>query len=70
MRKAMQFGERLNIILDLQGLSQRDLSDMTGIDAGQISNFIGGHREPSLGNFTKIVRALRVPSDMLLPADN
>ena len=63
----MTFAERLTQVMEMQALSSRELSDLTGMEQSHISHFVTGDREPNLTNFVRIFRALRVPAEMLLP---
>ena len=62
----MRFADKLKSIREMQRLSQADLAKKTGLQTSAISHFETGGREPSLSNFTALVRALKVPADMLL----
>ncbi len=63
----MTFAERLRQVMRMQGLSSHDLCELTGLVQSHVSHFLTGTREPNLVNFVRIVRALRVPAEMLLP---
>lgn len=54
----VEFGSRLRDTLYLKGLTQQDLSDMTGISRITISHYITGNTTPSLPNADKIARCL------------
>src|SRR5690349_10170129 len=46
--------------------SQADLAKHTGLQPSAISHFESGQREPSLGNFIKLYKALKVAPSTLL----
>ena len=53
-----EFGSRLRVMLYLKGLTQQDLSEMTGITQATISHYITGKATPSLYTADKIARCL------------
>lgn len=58
-----EFGIRLSDILYRLGISQGELSEMTGIGYVSISRYINGSATPSFSNASKIARALRISLD-------
>jgi transcriptional regulator with XRE-family HTH domain len=53
-----------------RGLSQADLSDMTGLSRATISRLETGHEEPYPATIRKLADALHVRTDQLMePAD-
>lgn len=52
------YGEKLRYALELLGMSQADLSRMTGIDRYTISKYVNGSRVPDTNNAFKIFNAL------------
>lgn len=57
---------RLTDCRAMRGLSQQELAERTGIDAGNISNYESGNRKPSVDNLEKLADALAVSTDCLL----
>ena len=55
---AIEFGIRLNRIMKIQGVSQLELSEATGITQPSISNYISGKIMPSFYSAVKIARYL------------
>jgi DNA-binding Xre family transcriptional regulator len=54
-------GKRLGLRLDESGMTQADLSRVTGIDKGSISEILRGEQpEMSVGNFFTLCEALRI----------
>ena len=53
-----EFGIRLYRIMCDKGVTQPELSDMTGITQSNISNYINGRKTPSFYTVDKIARAL------------
>ena len=58
-----EFSIRLQKLLYRSGLTQMDLSDMTGISQATISNYMTGKRSPSFYNLDKIAKALNCSID-------
>lgn len=52
-----------------QGISQKQLSEMTGITESAISHYIKGDRVPRGANLVKIAKALGTTTDDLLSGD-
>lgn len=61
-------GEALKIIRQLQGLSQKKLSDLTGIPQTNISALENGHCQMGRDRALVLAKALRVhPAALLFP---
>lgn len=52
------FSARLRIALECEGVSQRELARLTGIDESNISHYISGERKPGADNIAAILKAL------------
>lgn len=52
------FGRNLEDLLNEENMSQRELSELTGINNSTISRYIAGVMMPSLVNIVKIMRVL------------
>lgn len=63
-------GDRLASILKERGLTQKDLSNLTGYTEGTISRYINNQRVPTGDALIKIAKVLRVTSDYLLCIDD
>ena len=59
----IEFGRRLRDILSYKGLTQKDLSDITGIPQSTISHYIRGLTTPSSYMLDKIAKALNCSTD-------
>lgn len=55
--------ERLKAALEFRGLSQKDLSEMTGINTSCISRYINNERVPRTDKAIEICNALNVSLD-------
>ena len=53
-----EFGIRLCRVMYYKGVTQKELSEMTGITQANISNYITGRQTPSFYKVDKIARAL------------
>ena len=60
---------RIKEMLGNKGISQKKLSEMTGITESAISHYIKGDRVPRGANLIKIARALGTTADDLLRDD-
>lgn len=60
---AREIGYRLEKILQRKGLTQSDLSNMTGLTQPQISNYIYGRSMPSFYVVDKIAKALNCSTE-------
>lgn len=59
----MEFFQKLRKLRDDKGLTQVQLSELTGIPQPMISQYEKGLKEPSVSNAKKIADALEVPLD-------
>jgi len=62
----MKFNERLKMYREEKGLTQVQLSELTGITTRQIQKYEGGKARPRLDAADKIAKALNVSTDELL----
>lgn len=62
-----EFGKNLRKIREEQGLTQEDLADKAGMHFTYIGQIERGLRNPSLVNIHKLVKALGVNSEYILP---
>lgn len=60
-----EFGRRLYRIMWLKGVTQLELSQMTGISQSIISGYMTGKHTPSFYNVDKIAKALNLSMDEL-----
>lgn len=58
-----EFGIRMRKIMLHKGITQDDLSDMTGIQRTQLSNYITGRNSPSFYKVSKLAKALNCSID-------
>lgn len=58
---------RLKEIMQRRGITQEELSAMTGISQGALSKIINDKKEITLSTARKISNALTVPIDFLWP---
>lgn len=61
----IEFSYRLRKILKMKGISQRELSDLTGISYTVISYYMTGKHTPSLYVIDRIAKALNISADEL-----
>lgn len=61
LEKPFQIKNRFREIMLDQGLKQKDLVNMTGLDKSNISTIISNKNQPSLDNFLRMWIALRCP---------
>ena len=64
-----KIGDRIVIMLQKRGMSQKDLSELTGYTECTISRYIGNQRIPNGDAIIKIAKVLCVTSDYLLGID-
>lgn len=64
-----EFGIRLRRMMLYKGITQEDLSKMTGITQAMISRYMTGQSSPSFSNVDKICKALRCSMDRLRYTD-
>ena len=67
MARSMTY--RIKEMLDEKNISQKQLSDITGITESAISHYIKGDRVPRGTNLVKIAKALGTTADDLLSGD-
>ena len=60
------FGERLNMVLYEQKLSQADLDKRTGIGRANISRYVCNKQMPTVDSLITICETLNVSADWLL----
>lgn len=61
----IEFGYRLRKMLEVKGVSQRELSRRSGIIQSDISTYINGKKIPSFHNVDRIAKALDISVDEL-----
>ncbi len=61
--ETQNMAERLKAALEFRGLSQKDLSEMTGINESCISRYVNNERIPRTDKAIKICDALNVTLD-------
>lgn len=59
-----EFGKRLHKIMRMKNISQRELSEKTGITQPMFSNYISGKTVPSFYMVDKIAKALNCSADI------
>ena len=64
-----EFGRLLQRLLDERGLSQADLSKLTGIRASSISDWINGVYYPKQDKRLLVARVLNIPPDRFCELD-
>ncbi len=62
----MKFNERLKKLREGRGLTQVQLSELTGISARMIQKYESGNARPRLDAAEKIAKALNITADQLL----
>lgn len=62
----MKFGKRIQTILSIKNMTQRELSDKAGISEVTLSRYIHENREPKADILVNIANALNVSIDYLL----
>lgn len=63
---AIEFGNRLMSLMKARGMTQRQLSEVTGLTEAAISRYISGKRTPRALTIGIIANALNVTSDELI----
>ena len=66
MKHKDTFGERLNMVLYEQKLSQSDLDKRTGIGRANISRYVCNKQMPTVDSLIAICKTLNVSADWLL----
>lgn len=59
--KPFQLGNKLSDILNQKRMSQKELSDLTGISPSNINNFVKNKNQPSTDYFLRLWIALECP---------
>lgn len=62
----MIFSYRLQRAMEIRNISNKQLSQSSGINSTQISHFRSGDRYPSISNLVKIADCLHVSTEYLL----
>ena len=65
----MSIGEKIEEMMQLKGMSRRQLSEVTNLSEASISRYINGEREPKMISLAAIARALDVTVDDLLEVE-
>ena len=65
VEKVSTVSERLSCILSIKGIKQSDLSRMSGISRGTISNYVQGRYSPKNDVIKVLASALQVSADWL-----
>lgn len=63
---SLEFGQRLALLLNQMGLSQKELAIKTELTEAAVSRYIAGVREPRAITVSKIAKALGVSPQVLL----
>ena len=58
--------QRLKKVMKKNGITQRELSDMSGIPEHCISRYVSGERVPHVKNLVKLTKALNTTTDYLV----
>lgn len=65
----MSFNDNLKLLLKDKNLKQADLCRMTGIQTSLMSDYLGGKKNPTIGNAILIADALNISLDTLVGKD-
>lgn len=68
--KKIDFGQRVRILRDKKGLSQKDLADRLGMPRSIVSTYENGRRMPTYGKLIKLAYVFGVSTDYLLGVEN
>ena len=60
------FGKRIKILKEELGLTNRQMSEMTGVDKGNFSSWMIEYKMPNSDSVIKICNAFNVSADWLL----
>ncbi len=60
------FGKRIKILKEELGLTNRQMSEMTGVDKGNFSSWMIEYKMPNSDSVIKICKAFNVSADWLL----
>lgn len=63
MRVSKDFSIRLSKIMGEKGISQRELSEISGINETRISNYVIGRQIPRVARMCWIAQCLKVPAE-------
>ena len=66
----IDFGQRVRILRDKKGLSQKDLADRLGMPRSIVSTYENGRRMPTYGKLIKLACVFEVSTDYLLGVEN
>lgn len=66
----IEFGKRLSSLMIRKGVTQYDLSCLTGLSQSTLSRYINGISVPNVYNFNKIIKAVRCSEDEIHYLDN
>ena len=66
----MGLGEKIQELLDVRGMTRRELAEASGLTEAAISRYITGDRNPKSISLSAIAKALDVTSDELLGNEN
>jgi len=64
-----RFAERLRALRDKQGLTTRELAELSGIPHSTIKSWDGGMKAPHIDKFPVIAEALGISVEDLLPKE-
>ena len=68
--KVVDFSERVKILRDSKGLSQKELADKLGMTRSLVSTYENGQKMPTYGKLIKLARVFDVSTDYLLGVEN
>ena len=60
------FGERIAMLLEIEGYTQRELASMIGVTEAALSRYLRNEREPKMEIIVNIATALNTTTDYLL----
>jgi len=60
------FPRRLRMAMTLRKMNSADIMRRSTLGHGQISEYLNGHREPTVSSFLHLCEALEVSADFLL----
>ena len=60
------FGERITMLLEIEGYTQRELASMIGVTEAALSRYLRNEREPKMEIIVNIATALNTTTDYLL----
>ena len=66
----LQLGERLKRVRRQQGFSSTALAELVGISRTTLASIESGDPSPSMGNYVRVMSALRVSADLALLASD